>query len=109
MLEGKPYAMYAYEDRPPARNWGGCTDHIAQARNRMMEVLEERVLQQRQNNNSDQQKQNGYYASFYNYDYLLVMDMDGICGGPDPAISFDVNVFHYALAQANYAWDAMSF
>jgi hypothetical protein len=67
------------------------TRGIARARNTVLDYVE--------TNRSD---------TLGRYDYLFVMDLDGVCGGSDPDLSYDPDVFQYALDHAD-RWDAVSF
>jgi len=44
-----------------------------------------------------------------NFDYFAMVDMDGVCGGPDLTLSYDPAIFQYALTQLSDQFDALFF
>mmetsp|Transcript_15547 Transcript_15547/g.29316 ORF Transcript_15547/g.29316 Transcript_15547/m.29316 type:complete len:1043 (+) Transcript_15547:169-3297(+) len=70
-----------------------CTETIAAARNKFMNLAQ----------NDIKDKNTGS-----SYDYVIVTDLDGVCGGQDPKISYNITVFHEAFAHPS-KWDALSF
>jgi hypothetical protein len=84
LLGNKPYATLIFKD---GIRIGERTHAIAYARNQVIEEVE---------------------AKWRHYDYMIMTDMDGICGGADMAVSYDIEVFKRAFSRAG-EWDAISF
>jgi hypothetical protein len=83
-LGDRSFATLIFKDNQRSK---GRTNAIAAARNYVLEEVE---------------------ANWRHYDYMFMTDMDGICGGADMSVSYDVEVFKRALARAA-EWDAISF
>uniref|UniRef100_A0A7S2XIF7 Uncharacterized protein n=1 Tax=Attheya septentrionalis TaxID=420275 RepID=A0A7S2XIF7_9STRA len=68
------------------------TRKLANARNKVVQYVE---------NQRD--------TMFREYDYLVMADMDGVCGGSDSSLSFDPDIFKYALLDLKEQWDVITF
>jgi hypothetical protein len=79
-------ASFLFEDLLPGSEQGR-TQNIARARNVVLDWVE---------------------AHTSGFDYLLVTDLDGVCGGSDPTRSYDTRVLRQAFARSA-EWDAVSF
>ena len=79
-------SSFLFEDLLPGR-YGGRTTRIARARNVVLDYIE---------HNTE------------GFDYLLMTDMDGVCGGTNPELSFDTRVFAEAFSRAA-EWESLSF
>ena len=66
------------------------TNRIAHARNRLLDFVRSSAL----------------VAEF---DYFYMMDMDGVCGGPNMSLSYDPEIFLYALTVLQDQWDGIFF
>ena len=65
----------------------GRTERIAHARNSVLEYIEKELR---------------------DYDYMLMIDMDGVCGGRDMSLGYDITAFEAAL-RVGGNWDAVFF
>jgi len=110
-----------------------CTKCMAHVWNWVMEIMEQKVFHWNRmmmltmttmtnnNNNATISKNNNqqnHEPEYLDYNYLILVDMEGICGDANVNITYDVDVFHYALQQGSNAadnnnsngeWDVLTF
>ena len=84
MLSNNSVATLLFEDNI---HTNGRTHAIARARNNIMEHVE---------------------THFSTSKYMIMTDMDGVCGAEDPTKSYDPEVFKYVVSRSD-EWDALSF
>jgi hypothetical protein len=76
------------------------TGLISLARTRKLANTRNKVLQY-----VEQQRE----TMFREYDYFVMTDMDGVCGGSNSSLSFDPDIFKYALLDLKEQWDVITF
>ena len=84
MLSNNSMATLLFEDNI---HTNGRTHAIARARNIIVEHVE---------------------THFSTSKYMIMTDMDGVCGAEDPTKSYDPEVFKYVVSRSD-EWDALSF
>jgi hypothetical protein len=79
------HSTYLFED---GVSTGSRVQNIARARNKVLDYVH--------NNLAD------------SFDYLIITDLDAVCGGHNMQLSYDSELFNYVLSQSSM-WDMISF
>ena len=99
-LGNTPYATLLLQDAAPGASGSDShgllsverTNRIAGSRNHVLHYVRTSPLLQQKN-----------------LDYLYMMDMDGVCAGPNMTLSYDPDIFKYALLDLRDQWDGIFF